>query len=231
MIEALAGASSIGKRDGAKQSRLHPSIPPICPAAAAVRSFPHRQQRSTKGHQISQLTSPHDRVISLSWRSHQNQFQHKLRRHHRLNSKETKIAPRSERIVVDASGRSAVIGMVGSRGRVSNRTLPEILNSGGKTKRASASRGTLTRVWAERGSRPPAPRDQRREWAYIFGAVCPCRDIGAALVLPYANARAMSRLAGAGGFEPPHGGIKIRCLTAWRRSLPNIVGQRQNNVV
>ena len=24
-------------------------------------------------------------------------------------------------------------------------------------------------------------------------------------------------LAGAGGFEPPHGGIKIHCLTAWRR--------------
>jgi hypothetical protein len=24
-------------------------------------------------------------------------------------------------------------------------------------------------------------------------------------------------VAGAGGFEPPHGGIKIRCLTAWRR--------------
>ncbi len=24
-------------------------------------------------------------------------------------------------------------------------------------------------------------------------------------------------LAGTGGFEPPHGGIKIRCLTAWRR--------------
>ena len=52
--------------------------------------------------------------------------------------------------------------------------------------------GTLTRVWAERGSRPPAPRDQRREWAYIFGAVCPRRDIGAALVLPYANAHAMN---------------------------------------
>ena len=50
----------------------------------------------------------------------------------------------------------------------------------------------MTRVWAERGSRPPAPRDQRREWAYIFGAVCPCRDVGAALVLPYANAQAMN---------------------------------------
>src|SRR6202166_1321708 len=28
-------------------------------------------------------------------------------------------------------------------------------------------------------------------------------------------------LAGAGGFEPPHGGIKIHCLTTWRR--PNSV--------
>ena len=33
--------------------------------------------------------------------------------------------------------------------------------------------GTLTRVWAERGTRPCAPRDQRYKWAYIFGAVCP----------------------------------------------------------
>ena len=29
-------------------------------------------------------------------------------------------------------------------------------------------------------------------------------------------------MAGAGGFEPPHGGIKIRCLTAWLR--PNWCG-------
>jgi hypothetical protein len=27
-------------------------------------------------------------------------------------------------------------------------------------------------------------------------------------------------VAGAGGFEPPYGGIKIRCLTAWRRPNP-----------
>ena len=26
-------------------------------------------------------------------------------------------------------------------------------------------------------------------------------------------------MAGAGGFEPPHGGIKIHCLTAWRRPI------------
>ena len=32
--------------------------------------------------------------------------------------------------------------------------------------------GTLTYVWAERGSRPRALRDLRYEWACIFGAVC-----------------------------------------------------------
>jgi transposase len=52
--------------------------------------------------------------------------------------------------------------------------------------------GTLTRVWAKRGTRPRAPRDQRYEWAYIFGAVCPQRRATAALVLPAADTDAMS---------------------------------------
>jgi hypothetical protein len=52
--------------------------------------------------------------------------------------------------------------------------------------------GTLTRVWAKRGSRPRAPRDQRYEWAYLFGAACPDRRATAALVLPNANAEAMN---------------------------------------
>jgi transposase len=52
--------------------------------------------------------------------------------------------------------------------------------------------GALTRVWAERGSRPAAPKDCRYAWAYLFGAVCPARGVGAGLVLPAANARAMS---------------------------------------
>jgi transposase len=50
----------------------------------------------------------------------------------------------------------------------------------------------LTRIWAERGSRPRAPRDQRYNWAYLFGAVCPARGAGAALVLPHANTDAMN---------------------------------------
>lgn len=52
--------------------------------------------------------------------------------------------------------------------------------------------GTLTRVWAKRGTRPRAPRDQRYQWAYLFGAVCPKRRASAALVLPTANAETMT---------------------------------------
>jgi hypothetical protein len=52
--------------------------------------------------------------------------------------------------------------------------------------------GSLTYVWAEKGSRPTAPRDRRYAWAYVFGAVCPARGAGAALVLPVANTAAMN---------------------------------------
>ena len=52
--------------------------------------------------------------------------------------------------------------------------------------------GTLTRIWARRGSRPRGPRDRRYKWAYIFGAVCPERATSAALVLPKANAEMLS---------------------------------------
>ena len=50
--------------------------------------------------------------------------------------------------------------------------------------------GTLTRVWARRGTRPRAPRDRRYAWAYLFGAACPERAVGAGLGLPYADSAA-----------------------------------------
>jgi hypothetical protein len=59
-------------------------------------------------------------------------------------------------------------------------------------KRGLASRGTLTRLWARKGTRPRAPKDCRYAWAYIFGAVCPARATGAALVMPHANTEAMN---------------------------------------
>jgi len=51
--------------------------------------------------------------------------------------------------------------------------------------------GTLARIWARQGSRPRAPRDRGYTSAYIFGAVCPDRCIGAAVVMPEVNLEAM----------------------------------------
>lgn len=47
--------------------------------------------------------------------------------------------------------------------------------------------GSLTYVWAELGSRPRAPHDQRSASAYIFDAACPAHGVGTALVLPSLN--------------------------------------------
>ena len=52
--------------------------------------------------------------------------------------------------------------------------------------------GTLTRVWARRGTRPRAPRDTRYTWAYVFGAVCPTRGVAAGMILPAVNTEAMN---------------------------------------
>ena len=42
----------------------------------------------------------------------------------------------------------------------------------------------LVYQWAKKGTRPRQPKDQRYANAYVFGAICPARDTGAALVLP-----------------------------------------------
>ena len=47
------------------------------------------------------------------------------------------------------------------------------------------------RIWAKRGTRPRLPADQRYTNAYLFGAICPRSGKGAALMLPFANTRAM----------------------------------------
>ena len=56
----------------------------------------------------------------------------------------------------------------------------------------AGQKGSLTHRWAETGTRPPAARDRRFKSAWIFGAVCPARDLGVGLVFPKANAAAMA---------------------------------------
>jgi transposase len=52
--------------------------------------------------------------------------------------------------------------------------------------------GTLEYIWAPIGSRPLAVRDNRRDSAYLFGALCADRAVGAAIIMPAANRQAMT---------------------------------------
>ena len=52
--------------------------------------------------------------------------------------------------------------------------------------------GTLAYIWAPRGSRPAAVRDNRHDSAYLFGAICPERAVGAAIIMPAVNSEAMA---------------------------------------
>ena len=53
-------------------------------------------------------------------------------------------------------------------------------------------KNSLTRLRARRGTRPRLPDDQRTQSAYIFGAICPAKGKGAALVLPRCTTEAMN---------------------------------------
>ena len=47
-------------------------------------------------------------------------------------------------------------------------------------------------IWAEIGARPLMVRDNRHDSAYLFGAICPARGVGAAIIMPGANIEAMN---------------------------------------
>ena len=50
---------------------------------------------------------------------------------------------------------------------------------------------TITRLWAEKGTRPRAIRQQQYKYTYLFGAVCAALGQAVGLVLPHANTDAM----------------------------------------
>ncbi len=53
-------------------------------------------------------------------------------------------------------------------------------------------KGRVTHVWYRKGVRPRGRREHRFASAHLFGAVCPARDAGVALVLPEADTAAMN---------------------------------------
>lgn len=52
--------------------------------------------------------------------------------------------------------------------------------------------GTLTRVWAPRGSRPDAVKQSEYEWVYLFGAVNPQTGESSAMIAPTVNTGSMN---------------------------------------
>jgi transposase len=53
-------------------------------------------------------------------------------------------------------------------------------------------KGSLTRVWARRGSRPRAPKQTQYESLYLTGAVCPATGAAAAILTPTLNAEVVN---------------------------------------
>ena len=80
--------------------------------------------------------------------------------------------------------------------------------------------GTLTRIWAPCGSRPRAVRDHRFTWAYLFGATCPARGVGAAIVMPEVNVDAMNKHLAEISRHVSVGAIALSILdgAGWHRS-------------
>lgn len=78
-------------------------------------------------------------------------------------------------------------------------------------------RGTVTRLWARRGSRPRVIRQQQFEYAYIFGAVCPKKDLSVGLVLPTIGMSCMQihleEISRA--IEPGNHGVVVFDRAAW----------------
>ena len=53
--------------------------------------------------------------------------------------------------------------------------------------------GSLTRIWAIKGTRPRVVRQRQFLSTYIYGAVCPQRQVAVGLVMPYANSECMNQ--------------------------------------
>ena len=51
---------------------------------------------------------------------------------------------------------------------------------------------TTTRIWAEKGTRPRAVKQQQFESAYLYGAVCPATGAPQAIIAPHANSEYMN---------------------------------------
>jgi hypothetical protein len=84
----------------------------------------------------------------------------------------------------------------------------------------------LVYQWAQKGTRPRQPKDQRYANAYVFGAICPARDTGTALVLWRLDvrrtiARELAEAAAAAALPEQFQGNALALLQAVYRNTAN----------
>jgi transposase len=72
--------------------------------------------------------------------------------------------------------------------------------------------GTITRVWARRGSRPRAVRQNGREWLYVLGAVCAGTGATSALIMPELNTAVLNLFLEQFSRELPEG---VHAVLIW----------------
>jgi transposase len=80
--------------------------------------------------------------------------------------------------------------------------------------------GTLTNIWARRGSRPTAVKQTRFEWVYLFAAVEPSTGDSAALLAPYVNTGTFNKFLEmlSEQLKPDEHAVLIMDQAGWHRS-------------
>ena len=81
-------------------------------------------------------------------------------------------------------------------------------------------KGTTTRVWARRGSRPTVVKQTRYEWVYLYAAVEPATGASVALQAPLVNTGTMSVFLGmlSGELGPKDHAVLIMDRAGWHTS-------------
>lgn len=81
--------------------------------------------------------------------------------------------------------------------------------------------GTLTRVWAKKGSRPTAVKQTRYEWVYLYAAVEPATGASVALQAPGVNTGTMNVFLKMMSSElgPMDHAVLIMDQAGWHKSL------------
>ncbi|MCC6428917.1 MAG: IS630 family transposase [Phycisphaerales bacterium] len=80
--------------------------------------------------------------------------------------------------------------------------------------------GTLTEVWAPKGSRPTAVKQTRYEWAYLYAAVEPATGFSSAIIAPEVNTGTMNAFLNvlSGEVDPGDFVVLIMDQAGWHKS-------------